>query len=70
MIVCVADDTEISKLQETLNKAYDFMKQFVMDRRSLFERFLESTGQVVEKVGMFLGGKKVGASSSSVACSN
>lgn len=41
---------ENSKLQETLNKAYDFMKQFVMDGRNLLERFLESIGQVVEKV--------------------
>lgn len=41
---------ENSKLWETLNKAYDFMKQFVMDGRNLLERFLESIGQVVEKV--------------------
>lgn len=41
---------ENSKLQETLNKAYDFMKQFMMDGRNLLERFLESIGQVVEKV--------------------
>ena len=41
---------EHSKLRETLNKAYDFMKQFVMDGRNLLERFLESIGQVVEKV--------------------
>lgn len=41
---------ENSKLRETLNKAYDFMKQFVMDGRNLLERFLESIGQVVEKV--------------------
>lgn len=41
---------ENSKLRETLNKAYDFMKQFVMDGRNLLERFLESVGQVVEKV--------------------
>ncbi len=42
--------TENSKLRETLNKAYDFMKQFVVDGRNLLERFLESVGQVVEKV--------------------
>lgn len=42
--------TENSKLRETLNKAYDFMKQFVVDGRNLMERFLESIGQVVEKV--------------------
>ena len=41
---------ENSKLRETLNKAYDFMKQFVMDGRNLLERFLESIGQVVEMV--------------------
>lgn len=38
------------RLREILNKAYDFMKQFVMDGRNLLERFLESIGQVVEKV--------------------
>lgn len=42
--------TENSKLRETLNKAYDFMKQFVVDGRNLLERFMESVGQVVEKV--------------------
>ena len=41
---------ENSKLREVLNKAYDFMKQFVVDGRNLLERFLESIGQVVEKV--------------------
>ena len=41
---------ENSKLKETLNKAYDFMKQFVVDGRSLLEWFLESIGQMVEKV--------------------
>ena len=41
---------ENSKLRETLNKAYDFMKQFMVDGRNLLERFLESIGQVVEKV--------------------
>ena len=40
---------ENSKLRETLNKAYDFMKQFVVDGRNLLERFLESIGLVVEK---------------------
>lgn len=40
---------ENSKLRETLNKAYDFMKQFVVDGRNLLEGFLESIGQVVEK---------------------
>lgn len=37
---------ENSKLRETLNKAYDFMKQFVVDGMNLLERFLESVGQV------------------------
>ena len=41
---------ENSKLRETLNKAYDFMKQFVVDGSNLLERFLECIGQVVEKV--------------------
>ncbi len=41
---------ENSKLRETLNKAYDFMKQFVVDGRNLLERFLESIGQMLEKV--------------------
>lgn len=41
---------ENSKLRETLNKAYDFMKRFVVDGRNLLERFLESIGQMVEKV--------------------
>lgn len=41
---------ENSKLRETLNKAYDFMKQFVVDGRNLLEKFLESVGQVAEKV--------------------
>ena len=39
--------TENSKLRET---AYDFMKQFVVDGRNLLEKFLESIGQVVDKV--------------------
>ena len=42
--------TENSKLRETLNKAYDFMKQFMVDGRNLLERFLESVEAVVEKV--------------------
>lgn len=41
---------ENSKLREMLNKAYDFMKQFVVDGRNLLEQFMESIGQVVEKV--------------------
>lgn len=38
------------ELREMLNKAYDFMKRFVVDGRNLLERFLESIGQAVEKV--------------------
>lgn len=38
------------KLREILNKAYDFMKQFVVDGRSLLERYMENVGTVVEKV--------------------
>ena len=41
---------ESFKLREILNKAYDFMKQFVVDGRSLLERYLENVGTVVEKV--------------------
>ena len=41
---------ENSKLRDMLNKAYDFMKQFMVDGRNLMERFLESVGAVVEKV--------------------
>ena len=41
---------ENSKLRETLNKAYDFIKQFVVDGRNLLERFLQSIRQVLEKV--------------------
>ena len=40
---------KLLKLKELLNKAYDFMKQFVVDGRNLLERFLESIGQMVEK---------------------
>ena len=41
---------ENSRLQETLNKAYDYMKQFVVDGRNMLERFFETLGQVVEQV--------------------
>ncbi len=33
-----------SKFREMLNKAYDFMKQFVVDGRNMLERFLNSVG--------------------------
>lgn len=41
---------ENSKLRETLNKAYDFMKQFVVDGKNLLERILESIGQVLRRL--------------------
>ncbi len=40
---------ENSKLKATLEKAYDFMKQFVINGKNLLECFLESVGQVVER---------------------
>lgn len=41
---------ESFKLWKKLNKAYDFMKRFVVEGRNLLERFLESIGQMVENV--------------------
>lgn len=41
---------ENSKLKQLLEKAYDFMKQFMKDGRSLLDWFMESVGQAVEKV--------------------
>ncbi len=41
---------ENSKLRDMQNKAYDFMKQFVVDGRNLLDRFLESIVQMVEKI--------------------
>ena len=41
---------EVSKLKETLNKAYDYMKQFVIDGRNMLERFKEMLGQTAERV--------------------
>ena len=41
---------ENTTLKELLEKAYEFMKQFVIDGVNLLERFLESVGKVVEKV--------------------
>ena len=40
---------ENSKLKETLNKAYDYMKQFVVDGRNMLERFKENVGQVTDR---------------------
>lgn len=37
-------------LKELLEKAYEFMKQFVIDGVNLLERFLESVGKVVGKI--------------------
>lgn len=37
-------------LKELLEKAYEFMKQFVIDGVNLLERFLESVGKVIGKV--------------------
>lgn len=48
---------ENSKLRETLNKAYDFMKQSVMDGRNLLERFLESVGRWLRRLGKVLEGR-------------
>lgn len=36
-------------LKEVLEKAYEFMKQFVIDGVNLLERFLESVGKMVVK---------------------
>lgn len=41
---------ENSTLKELLEKAYEFMKQFVIDGVNLLERFLESVGKVIGKV--------------------
>ena len=37
-------------LPKLLEKAYEFMKQFVIDGVNLLEWFLESVGKVVDKV--------------------
>ena len=39
-----------AKLRESLRKAYDFMEKIVIDGRNMLERFMETLGQVVEKV--------------------
>jgi len=41
---------ENTTLKELLEKAYEFMKQFVIDGVNLLERFLESMGKVIEKM--------------------
>lgn len=40
---------ENTTLKELLKKAYEFMKQFVIDGVNLLERFLESVGKVIGK---------------------
>ena len=41
---------ENKSLRELLEKAYEFMKQFVIDGVNLLERFLESVGNVMERL--------------------
>lgn len=41
---------ENRSLKDKLEKAYEFMKQFVIDGVNLLERFLESVGKVVGNV--------------------
>ena len=41
---------ENTTLKELLEKAYEFMKQFVIDGVNLLERFFESVGKVIGKV--------------------
>ena len=41
---------ENTTLKELLEKAYEFMKQFVIDGVNLLERFLERVGKVVGNV--------------------
>ena len=41
---------ENTTLMELLEKAYEFMKQFVIDGVNLLERFLESVGKVIGKI--------------------
>jgi hypothetical protein len=41
---------ENKSLRELLEKAYEFMKQFVIDGVNLLERFLESVGKVMERL--------------------
>ena len=38
---------ENTTLRELLEKAYEFMKQFVIDGINLLERFLESVGKAI-----------------------
>ena len=52
--VCLAQqyiaEGGINYAKELLEKAYEFMKQFVIDGVNLLERFFESVGKVIGKV--------------------
>ena len=41
---------ENKSLKELLEKAYEFMKQFVIDGVNLLEKFVESVGKVMERL--------------------
>ena len=41
---------ENKSLKELLEKAYEFMKQFVIDGVHLLEKFMESVGKVMERL--------------------
>ena len=41
---------ENKSLKELLEKAYDFMNQFVIDGVNLLEKFIESVGKVMERL--------------------
>ena len=41
---------ENTTLKELLEKAYEFMKQFVINGVNLLEKFLESVGKMIDKV--------------------
>ena len=41
---------EVSKLKETLDKAYGYMKQFVVDGRNMLERFKETLDVNIKKL--------------------
>ena len=41
---------ENTTLKELLEKAYEFMKQFVIDGVNLLEKFMESVGKVMERL--------------------
>ena len=43
-------EEENKSLRELLEKAYAFMKQFVMDGVNLLEKFLESVGKVMDRL--------------------